>query len=91
MDAALERIAQGDFAALDEVVNRDELGSLANHLNRTSRQLSELYAKSHQTAQALEEQLGSVRAHPGPAPPGAEDGGDRAGWPAASPTTSTIS
>ena len=59
MDAALERIAQGDFAALDDVVNRDELGSLVNNLNRTSRQLSELYAKSHQTAQALEEQLGA--------------------------------
>ena len=28
-----------------------------NNLNRTSRQLSELYAKAHQTAQALEEQL----------------------------------
>ena len=59
MDAALERIAQGDFAALDDVVNRDELGSLVSNLNRTSRQLSELYAKSHQTAQALEEQLGA--------------------------------
>ena len=59
MDAALERIAQGDFVTLDDVVNRDELGSLVNNLNRTSRQLCELYAKAHQTAQALEEQLGA--------------------------------
>ena len=36
MDAALERIAQGDFVILDDVVNRDELGSLVNNLNRTS-------------------------------------------------------
>ena len=75
MDAALERIAQGDFVTLDDVVNRDELGALVNNLNRTSRQLSELYAKERQTAQVLEEQLASVRAHPGPAPSGAEDGG----------------
>ena len=59
MDAALERIAQGDFVTLDDVVNRDELGALVNNLNRTSRQLSELYAKAHRTAQALEEQLGA--------------------------------
>ena len=60
MDAALERIAQGDFVMLDDVVNRDELGSLVNNLNRTSRQLSELYAKQRQTAQALEEQLAAL-------------------------------
>src|SRR4249919_2407107 len=46
MDAALERIAQGDFVTLDGVVNRDELGSLVNNLNRTSRQLSERYARA---------------------------------------------
>ena len=60
MDTALERIAQGDFVTLDDVVNRDELGSLVNNLNRTSRQLSELYAKERQTAQALEEQLAAL-------------------------------
>ena len=59
VDAALERIAQGDFVTLDDVVNRDELGALVNNLNRTSRQLSELYARAHQTAQALGEQLGA--------------------------------
>jgi signal transduction histidine kinase/ActR/RegA family two-component response regulator len=60
VDTALERIAQGDFVMLDDVVNRDELGSLANNLNRTSRQLSALYAKERQTAQALEEQLAAL-------------------------------
>ena len=60
MDAALERIAQGDFVVLDDVVNRDELGSLVNNLNRTSRQLSELYANERQTAQVLEEQLAAL-------------------------------
>jgi len=60
VDTALERIAQGDFVMLDDVVNRDELGSLVNNLNRTSRQLSELYAKERQTAQALEEQLAAL-------------------------------
>ena len=34
-------------------------GSLVSNLNRTSRQLSELYAKSHRSAQSLEEQLGA--------------------------------
>jgi signal transduction histidine kinase len=60
MDAALERIARGDFVTLDDVVNRDELGSLVNNLNRTSRQLSELYANEHHTAQVLEEQLATL-------------------------------
>ena len=60
MDAALERIAQGNFVMLDDVVNRDELGTLVNNLNRTSRQLSALYANERQTAQVLEEQLASL-------------------------------
>jgi CheY-like chemotaxis protein len=60
MDAALERIAQGDFVTLDDVVNRDELGSLVNNLNRTSRRLSELYAEDRQTLQALREQLAAL-------------------------------
>jgi CheY-like chemotaxis protein len=60
MDAALERIAQGDFVTLNDVVNRDELGSLLNNLNRTSRRLSELYAEERQTVQALREQLAAL-------------------------------
>ena len=60
MDAALERIARGDFVILDDVVNRDELGSLVNNLNRTSRQLSDLYAGEHHAAQMLEEQLAAL-------------------------------
>ena len=60
VDSALERIAQGDFVMLDDVVNRDELGSLVTNLNRTSRQLSELYARERETAQALEEQLAAL-------------------------------
>jgi signal transduction histidine kinase len=60
MGIALERIAAGDFVVLDDAINRDELGSLVNNLNRTSHQLSELYAKERQTAHVLEQQLATL-------------------------------
>ena len=44
MDLALARIAGGDFGQHVEVPNRDEFGRLTVNLNRTSDQLSELYA-----------------------------------------------
>ncbi|MBI3965609.1 MAG: GAF domain-containing protein [Chloroflexi bacterium] len=53
IDAALSRIAAGDFSQRAEVVNRDELGTLSQNLNLTSERLSELYG----TLQALNTDL----------------------------------
>jgi class 3 adenylate cyclase/CHASE3 domain sensor protein len=44
VDLALARIASGDFDQHVEVPNRDEFGRLTVNLNRTSDQLSKLYA-----------------------------------------------
>jgi signal transduction histidine kinase/ActR/RegA family two-component response regulator len=60
VDAALDRIAGGDFVTVDDVNNRDELGSLVANVNRTSGQLAALYAKEHQTAQTLKDQLAAL-------------------------------
>ncbi|HEU4478447.1 MAG TPA: ATP-binding protein [Pyrinomonadaceae bacterium] len=43
MDARFEEIASRNFSQPIEVFNRDELGSLAAHLNRMSEQLGQLY------------------------------------------------
>jgi signal transduction histidine kinase len=43
MDSRLKQIASGDFSRRVEVPNRDELGTLANNLNRMNDELSSLY------------------------------------------------
>jgi signal transduction histidine kinase len=43
MDSQLRRIAVGDFSKRVEVPNRDELGTLANNLNRMNNELRSLY------------------------------------------------
>lgn len=43
IDVALARIADGDFAQVVQVPNRDEFGRLTVNLNRTSTQLATLY------------------------------------------------
>ena len=43
MDARFEEISSGDFDRTVDVVNRDELGALAEHLNRMSAELGRLY------------------------------------------------
>jgi signal transduction histidine kinase len=43
MEGRLSRIAAGDFTERVSVENRDELGVLADHLNRTSEKLGQLY------------------------------------------------
>jgi signal transduction histidine kinase len=43
IEARLSRIAMGDFTEHVTVENRDELGALAVHLNRTSEKLGQLY------------------------------------------------
>ncbi|MFI5295093.1 MAG: ATP-binding protein [Thermodesulfovibrionales bacterium] len=45
MDERLRQIASGDFSRRVEVPNRDELGRLANNLNRMSEELRDLYQK----------------------------------------------
>jgi signal transduction histidine kinase len=43
MDVQFQQIAQGDFSQRVEVPNRDELGTLAANLNRTTAELGQLY------------------------------------------------
>src|SRR5260370_12603242 len=45
MDASLREIASGDFSRNVEVGNRDELGTLADNLNRMRNELGSLYAQ----------------------------------------------
>ena len=45
MDASLREIASGDFSRSVEVGNRDELGTLADNLNRMRNELGSLYAQ----------------------------------------------
>jgi signal transduction histidine kinase len=43
MDSRLKQIASGDFSQHIEVLNRDELGTLATNLNRMNDELGQLY------------------------------------------------
>jgi len=43
MDARFSEISEGEFVGKVEVANRDELGELAEHLNRMSAELGRLY------------------------------------------------
>ena len=43
MDSRLKQIASGDFSKRVDVPNRDELGTLANNLNRMNNELRSLY------------------------------------------------
>jgi signal transduction histidine kinase len=43
------------------VANRDEVGSMVAHVNRTSAQLADLYAKEREARAALETQIAEVR------------------------------
>jgi len=47
----LERIADGDFTQRVDVPNRDELGTLAAHVNRTSERLGALYRELETASQ----------------------------------------
>jgi signal transduction histidine kinase/ActR/RegA family two-component response regulator len=61
VNVALERIAKGDFERVTDVANRDELGSLAGHLNQMSQQLAALYWKERQAARQLQDQFESLQ------------------------------
>jgi len=45
IDARLQQIASGDFSQHVEVQNKDELGTLADNVNRMNDELSELYLR----------------------------------------------
>jgi class 3 adenylate cyclase len=55
VDEALELIAEGHFDGHVEVPNRDEFGNLTKNLNRTTEQLSTLYADLHSLNANLQE------------------------------------
>ena len=65
IDVALARIADGDFAQIVEVPNRDEFGRLTTNLNRTSTRLATLYAEltalNQNLENTIEEQLSQLR------------------------------
>jgi signal transduction histidine kinase/CHASE3 domain sensor protein len=60
MDARLKEIAGGDFSRQIEIPNQDELGALANNLNRMSEELGRLYqqieARNRELSESLEQQ-----------------------------------
>jgi signal transduction histidine kinase len=60
MDARLTQIAAGDFSQRVEVLNQDELGTLAANLNRMSKELGRLYqqieSRNRDLTEALEQQ-----------------------------------
>ena len=57
IETHLSQIAAGDFAQKVTITNRDELGVLAQNVNRTSEQLGQLYrqieARTHELTEAL--------------------------------------
>ncbi|HEY3065724.1 MAG TPA: ATP-binding protein [Methylomirabilota bacterium] len=61
VDATLERIASGEFASVDGVVSRDELGSLTIHVNRMRERLEDVSARERQADARLQEQVESLR------------------------------
>jgi signal transduction histidine kinase/HAMP domain-containing protein len=62
IEARLRGIAAGDFSHVVEVANRDELGTLAANINRTSKELGRLYSIAEMRAQHLAESLDQLRA-----------------------------
>ena len=64
MGQAMRRIAAGDFSQPVEVDNRDELGELADRINRTADELSRLQAATlaEERARALQERIVQVTA-----------------------------
>jgi class 3 adenylate cyclase/CHASE3 domain sensor protein len=62
--ARLSRIATGDFNQFVTVANRDELGALAENVNRTSKQLGELYTDLESEKERSEELLLQILPRP---------------------------
>ena len=62
--ARLSRIATGEFNQFVTVPNRDELGALAENVNRTSKQLGELYTDLETEKERSEELLLQILPRP---------------------------
>ncbi|MEX2247278.1 MAG: sensor histidine kinase [Dehalococcoidia bacterium] len=64
MKQAMRRIASGDFSQPVEVVNRDELGELAEHINNTAQDLARLQEATlaEERSRALRERIVQVTA-----------------------------
>lgn len=60
MDNQLRRIASGDFSKRVDVPNRDELGTLADNLNRMNRELRSLYQQIEAASRHKSEFLASA-------------------------------
>ncbi len=60
MDERLRQIASGDFSRRVEVPNRDELGTLADHLNRMSDELGRLYRQLEMASRHKSEFLANM-------------------------------
>jgi signal transduction histidine kinase len=60
MDARFSEISSGDFGGQVEVVNRDELGALAEHLNQMSAELGRLYRQAEAANRNKSEFLASM-------------------------------
>ena len=60
MDSRLKQISSGDFSQHVEVVNRDELGTLAANVNRMNDELGQLYQKLDTANRHKSEFLASV-------------------------------
>ena len=60
MDERLRQIASGDFSGSVHVPNRDELGALADHLNRMNDELKSLYQQIESASQHKSEFLASA-------------------------------
>jgi len=60
MDLRFQEIASGDFSRQIEIPNQDELGTLADNLNRMSEELGRLYqqreARNRELSESLEQQ-----------------------------------
>jgi signal transduction histidine kinase/HAMP domain-containing protein len=62
IEGRLKGIASGDFQGHVEVVNRDELGVLAENVNQTSRELGRLYGEVEARTQELAHSVEELRA-----------------------------
>lgn len=60
MDSRLKQIASGDFSQHIEVLNRDELGTLAANLNRMNDELGQLYQQLDTANRHKSQFLGNV-------------------------------
>jgi class 3 adenylate cyclase/HAMP domain-containing protein len=57
VDRGLDRVGSGDFSTRVKVANQDELGELAEHVNKMSAELDRLYAELRDLNQNLQQKV----------------------------------